>query len=67
MKNRDVHDPEKVKTLLGHGEFVRKEIEALYYLKKYRTMKNRYYDDPNQEDAYRKLEEAASKGPNHSA
>lgn len=31
--------------MLKHGEFVVKEIEALYKLKKYRTMKRRYYDD----------------------
>ncbi|XP_014254106.1 electron transfer flavoprotein regulatory factor 1 [Cimex lectularius] len=42
MKNRDVSDPEKVEALIKHGEFVKKEIETLYMLKKYRTMKRRY-------------------------
>lgn len=43
LKNRDVTEPEKLDTLLKHGQFVTKEIEALYMLKKYRTLKNRYY------------------------
>ena len=31
------------------GEYIQKELEALYSLKKYRTLKNRYYsdDDPS--------------------
>ncbi|XP_053320409.1 electron transfer flavoprotein regulatory factor 1 isoform X2 [Spea bombifrons] len=45
MKNKDVRDPEKIKELLARGEFVVKEIEALYYLRKYRAMKQRYYED----------------------
>lgn len=31
--------------MIKHGEFVIKEVEALYKLKKYRAMKKRYYDD----------------------
>ncbi|XP_030069846.1 electron transfer flavoprotein regulatory factor 1 isoform X1 [Microcaecilia unicolor] len=45
MKNRDVKDPEKIKELIERGEFVIKELEALYFLKKYRAMKQRYYED----------------------
>ena len=34
--------------LIEHGSFVEKEIIALYQLKKYRTLKNRYMgDDPS--------------------
>lgn len=44
IKNKDETDPEKIKKLLAHGEYVTKEIETLYMLKKYRTMKRRYYD-----------------------
>lgn len=44
-KNSGETDPEKIAIMLKHGEFVVKEIEALYKLKKYRTMKRRYYDD----------------------
>lgn len=45
MKNKDVTDPEQIKILISRGEFVIKEIEALYMLRKYRTMKKRYYED----------------------
>ncbi|XP_068134128.1 electron transfer flavoprotein regulatory factor 1 [Hyperolius riggenbachi] len=45
VKNKDVTDPEKIKELIGRGEFVIKELEALYYLRKYRAMKQRYYED----------------------
>ncbi|XP_026217774.1 LYR motif-containing protein 5A-like isoform X2 [Anabas testudineus] len=44
MKNRDVTDPEKIKKLVARGDFVIKELEALYFLRKYRAMKKRYYD-----------------------
>ncbi|XP_075711765.1 electron transfer flavoprotein regulatory factor 1 [Rhinoderma darwinii] len=45
MKNKDVSDPEKIRELIARGEFVIKELEALYYLRKYRAMKQRYYED----------------------
>lgn len=41
--NRHVDDPELIEQLLAKGEFVKKEIEALYALKKYRFLKQRYY------------------------
>ncbi|XP_037551611.1 LYR motif-containing protein 5A [Nematolebias whitei] len=44
MKNKDVSDPEKIKQLVAKGEHVIKELEALYFLRKYRAMKKRYYD-----------------------
>lgn len=44
MKNKDVTDPEVIEKMIGHGKFVVKELEALYMLKKYRTLKRRYYD-----------------------
>jgi len=43
-KNKDIEDPEKIEQLLGHGNYIVKELEALYMLKKYRTLKRRYYD-----------------------
>ena len=49
MKNKDVKDPEKIEQLIGHGNFIVKELEALYMLKKYRTLKRRYYDDDDLE------------------
>uniref|UniRef100_F6Z5M0 Electron transfer flavoprotein regulatory factor 1 n=2 Tax=Monodelphis domestica TaxID=13616 RepID=F6Z5M0_MONDO len=42
LKNKDVKDPEKIKELILRGEFVIKELEALYFLRKYRAMKQRY-------------------------
>uniref|UniRef100_A0A915D1H6 Glutamine-dependent NAD(+) synthetase n=1 Tax=Ditylenchus dipsaci TaxID=166011 RepID=A0A915D1H6_9BILA len=44
-KNMLEKDDEKIKELIGRGEYVVKEIEALYALKKYRALKNRYYSD----------------------
>lgn len=43
MKNKDVKDPEEIKKMIARGEFVIKEIEALYMLRKYRTLNKRYY------------------------
>lgn len=44
MKNKHVTEPREIKKLIKRGEFVSKEIVALYALKKYRTLKKRYYD-----------------------
>ena len=44
---KDVKDPEKIKELIEQGKFVMKELEALYFLRKYRAMKQRYYSDTN--------------------
>ena len=49
MKNKNISDPEIIKALLARGEFVLKELEAMYYLRKYRTLKGRYYDNKNPE------------------
>lgn len=43
LKNRDVTDPKTIQMLIARGEFVLKELEALYMLRKYRTLKQRYY------------------------
>lgn len=45
MKHRNETDPEKIKMLIARGEYVIKEVEALYMLRKYRTLKQRYYQD----------------------
>ena len=45
IKNKDVTDEAEIKALIARGQFVVKEIEALYMLRKYRTLKKRYYDD----------------------
>lgn len=43
IKNKDETDPDKIEKMIKHGDFVVKEIETLYMLKKYRTLKRRYY------------------------
>ncbi|XP_063164720.1 electron transfer flavoprotein regulatory factor 1 [Candoia aspera] len=45
LKNKEVKDPEEIKKLIARGEFVIKELEALYFLRKYRALKQRYYED----------------------
>ncbi|XP_054264018.1 electron transfer flavoprotein regulatory factor 1 [Macrosteles quadrilineatus] len=45
MKNRDEKDPEKIMKMIHHGEYVVRELETLYMLKKYRTLKRRYYNE----------------------
>ncbi|KAH7095217.1 LYR motif-containing protein 5A [Paraphoma chrysanthemicola] len=39
---RDTKDEEQIKKGIKRAEFVKKEIEALYYLKRYRTLRQRY-------------------------
>eukprot|EP00794_Sanderia_malayensis_P018184 gene18184-19998_t len=46
LKNREVTDPETIKKLIDRGNYVIKELEALYMLRKYRTLKKRYYEEP---------------------
>ena len=43
MKNKDVTDPKQIQQLIDPGNYVVKELEALYMLRKYRTLKKRYY------------------------
>lgn len=45
VRNRNETDPAKIATMIKQGEFVVKELEALYSLRKYRAMKRRYYDE----------------------
>ena len=42
-KNSQEANPQKIRELIDRGNYVTKEIEALYKLKKYRTLKRRYY------------------------
>jgi hypothetical protein len=44
-KNKQVSDPKKIAVLIAHGNYVVKELGALYTLRKYRTLKRRYYSD----------------------
>lgn len=43
LKNVNEENPEKIEKMIQHGEYVAKEIESLYALKKYRALKRRYY------------------------
>ncbi|KXS19581.1 hypothetical protein M427DRAFT_132068 [Gonapodya prolifera JEL478] len=45
MKNRDLRDEGEIRKALDRGNYVVKEIEALYQLKKYRHLKKAYYDE----------------------
>ncbi|KAI1080848.1 LYR family protein [Whalleya microplaca] len=42
MANAGLTDEEAIRKGIARAEFVRKEIEALYYLKRYRTLRQRY-------------------------
>lgn len=42
MSNAGLRDEQKIKEGIARADFVRKEIEALYYLKRYRTLRKRY-------------------------
>lgn len=56
MRNREEADPEKINKMINLGEYIVKELEALYSLKKYRAMKNRYYSDTAEESVQRIVE-----------
>lgn len=43
-KNVSESDEQKIRELIDRGNYVVKELEALYSLRKYRAMKARYYD-----------------------
>jgi len=45
LKNKSVDDPEVIRVLVARGKYVMKELEAMYRLRKYRTLKQRYYND----------------------
>ncbi len=42
--SRDLTDKSEIEQWIKKGEYIQGELEALYMLRKYRTMKNRYYD-----------------------
>lgn len=45
MKNKDVTNPKEIEKLIERGNFVVKELEALFMIRKYRTLKKRYYEE----------------------
>ncbi|KAK6640248.1 hypothetical protein RUM44_011934 [Polyplax serrata] len=48
-KNRSETDPAKIRQMIRHGRYMVKELEALYRLKKYRTLKKMYYNQQTDE------------------
>jgi len=50
LKNKSVEDPEMIRVLVARGKYVMKELEAMYRLRKYRTLKQRYYSDRSEQD-----------------
>ncbi|KAM3541035.1 hypothetical protein BB8028_0001g12710 [Beauveria bassiana] len=42
MAKAGERDEDKIRQGIKHAEYVKKEIEALYYLKRYRTLRKRY-------------------------
>ncbi|KAI9203138.1 putative growth hormone-inducible soluble protein [Polychytrium aggregatum] len=45
LKNKSLETEEDIRKAIQHGEFVQKELEALWFLKKYRSIKSSYYAD----------------------
>ncbi|KAF9583034.1 LYR motif-containing protein 5 [Lunasporangiospora selenospora] len=56
VKNKDLTDSTEIQKRLDLGDFVCKEIEAMYHINKYRAMKKRYYEEHTEEDLQAKLE-----------
>ncbi|KAG0175134.1 hypothetical protein DFQ28_007602 [Apophysomyces sp. BC1034] len=42
MKKSQLKDEEEIKKAIAHGEYIVKELETMYYLMKYRTLRKRY-------------------------
>ncbi|KAF8539556.1 LYR family protein [Trichophaea hybrida] len=47
MSKSHLRDEDQIRDSLKQAEFVKKEIEALYYVKKYRAMRERYGAPPS--------------------
>jgi hypothetical protein len=60
-KDLDLSDAQVLKNAIDHGRFVYKELEALWFLKKYRVMKKNYYDDQELEKRREKAMEKIEK------
>ncbi|KXN70377.1 growth hormone-inducible soluble protein-like protein [Conidiobolus coronatus NRRL 28638] len=45
LKNSELKQSEEIEKRIKLGEFVIKEIEAMYHINKYRAMKKRYYPE----------------------
>ncbi|KAF9439010.1 LYR motif-containing protein 5 [Entomortierella beljakovae] len=56
IKNKDLSDPVEIQKRIDLGDFVCKEIEAMYHINKYRAMKKRYYEEEAPENIQSKIE-----------
>ncbi|KAI1315871.1 LYR motif-containing protein 5 [Mortierella claussenii] len=56
MKNKDISEPAEIQKRIDLGDYICKEIEAMYHINKYRAMKKRYYEDAHAENIQHKLE-----------
>merc|ERR1712037_372758 len=46
LRNKDL-PPKQAEEWIAKGDYIVRELEALYMLKKYRTLKRRYYTEEN--------------------
>ncbi len=53
LANQHVTNQNEIEKLLARGEFVVKEIDALYALRKYRFLRRSYYDTEVRDEADR--------------
>ncbi|KAI8367042.1 NADH-ubiquinone oxidoreductase complex 1/LYR family protein [Blakeslea trispora] len=42
MKKKDLKDQKEIEKAIQFGEYIIKELETMYYLRKYRTLRKRY-------------------------
>lgn len=45
MRQEQLQKDAEIEEALKRGEYVLKELEAMYMLRKYRALKRKYYDD----------------------
>ncbi|KAI8877176.1 hypothetical protein K501DRAFT_326669 [Backusella circina FSU 941] len=45
LKKKDLKSEEEIKKSIAFGEYIIKELEMMYYLRKYRTLRKRYGTD----------------------
>ncbi|KAJ8331684.1 LYR motif-containing protein 5 [Batrachochytrium dendrobatidis] len=45
LKKKDLQDPKEIEQAIMHGEYVYKELESLWFIKKYRAMRRNYAND----------------------
>ncbi|KAG0232905.1 hypothetical protein BGW42_007814 [Actinomortierella wolfii] len=56
QKNSHLTDPKEIQKRIDLGDYVCKEIEAMYHINKYRAMKKRYYEDHHDHDLAQRQE-----------